>query len=248
MPAYRAVLFDFFGTLTHSVRRNPLHTSVAAVLGCDPRDLLAVLDQSFYERCRGRYGSAEGTLRWVCRQLGLDPSAERLRAALHVRAEAILADIILRPEAGSLLWSLRRRGLRTAVVSDCGSELPRLVSRLAIAPLLDTRVFSVEIGECKPHPSMYLTACERLGVHPRECVYIGDGGSRELTGATALGMTAVRLAAPDLVDHLVFNAEPDWTGRTARCLAEAAAVVDEPVGGPHPPVGGPARGQDLVPV
>ncbi len=45
---------------------------------------------------------------------------------------------------------------------------------------------------------MYETACAHLGVDPGECLYVGDGGSQELSGATAVGMTAFRLTAPDL--------------------------------------------------
>jgi putative hydrolase of the HAD superfamily len=226
MPPYRAVLFDFFGTLTYSVRRGPLHAEVARILGCRSADLVAVLDRSFYPRSRGLHGSAEGSLIWACQQLGLSPEPERLRAALAARVRAISADMTLRPEARHVLWSLRRRGLRTAVVSDCGYELPDLLPRLSIAPLLDTRVYSVDVGQTKPHPAMYLTACERLGVAPQECVYIGDGGSQELTGAAELGMSAVRLASPDLATHLVFNADHAWHGRYASSLAEAAAMVD----------------------
>lgn len=226
MSQYRAVLFDFFGTLTYSVRRGPLHAEVARILGCWQADLVAVLDRSFYPRSRGLHGSAEGSLRWACWQLGLNPEPDQLHAALAARVRAIRADMTLRPDARLVLWSLRRRGLRTAVVSDCGYELPDLLPQLPIAPLLDTRVYSVDVGQCKPHRAMYLAACQRLGVAPQECLYIGDGGSQELTGAAELGMTAVRLACPDLAGHLVFNAEHGWPGRCASSLAEAAAMVD----------------------
>ena len=36
MPEIRAVVFDFFGTLTRSVSRGPQHRVVARILGCDP--------------------------------------------------------------------------------------------------------------------------------------------------------------------------------------------------------------------
>jgi putative hydrolase of the HAD superfamily len=225
MPAYRAVLFDFFGTLTYAVRRGTQHSEIARVLGCDPTDLVSVLDRSFYPRACGWYGGPESTLRWVCQQLGLNPEPERLRAALSTRTAAVVGDITLRPEAGSVLWALRRCGLRTALVSDCVHELPALLPRLPIAPLLDACVFSVDIGQCKPHPAMYLAACARLGVAPAECVYVGDGGSHELTGAAAVGMTAVWLASADLASHLVFNADNGWDGPTVTSLVQIPDLV-----------------------
>lgn len=40
----------------------------------------------------------------------------------------------------------------------------------------------------KPDPAIYLLACRRLGVAPEDCVFVGDGGDRELEGAAAVGM------------------------------------------------------------
>jgi putative hydrolase of the HAD superfamily len=95
-----------------------------------------------------------------------------------------------------------------------------------VAALLDVQVFSVEVGICKPDPEIYLTACRRLGVEPRECVYVGDGGSRELTGAAAVGMTPVRLDAPDLAHHLVFDRDDDFLGPAVSSLTELLTFIN----------------------
>jgi putative hydrolase of the HAD superfamily len=224
---FRAVLFDFFGTLTEAVVRGPWHAAIARRLGCDPDAFTAVLDGSFKARSRGLFGSAEATLRWVCDQLGADPPAERLRAALRARVAAVWADTVLRPDAVAVLAAVRARGLRTAVVSDCGYELPAFLSELPVAPLLDACVYSVDIGECKPHPAMYARAAARLAVTPPECLYLGDGGSRELTGAAAAGMYPVRLAAPDLSGHLVFAPDHEFTGPVVSSLIEAVGLLDQ---------------------
>jgi putative hydrolase of the HAD superfamily len=233
VPVYRAVLFDFFGTLTVPVRRGPAHTAVARALGCDPDALVEVLDRSYYDRARGAYGSAEETMLWLAGQVGVRPSPSELRTALAARFAAMRADTTLRSDAVATLRALRRRGLRTGVVSDCTHELPELLPTMPVAGLLDVWAYSVQIGECKPHHAIYLDACVRLGVPPSECLFVGDGGSRELTGAVEVGMTAVRLAAPDLSHHLVFNAEPEWTGPAVTALSELVRMVDRapvPVG------------------
>ncbi|HYN96352.1 MAG TPA: HAD family hydrolase [Pilimelia sp.] len=226
MSAYRAVLFDFFGTLTCGVQRGAKHAEVAAILGCDPDAFVAVLDRSFKARARGLFGSAEATLHWLSEQAGGQPGRAQLRAGVAARVEALLADTRLRPEAVGILQAVRQRGLRTAVVSDCTYELPAFLPRLPIAPLVDARIYSVEVGRCKPEAAMYLAACWELGVAPQECLYIGDGGSRELTGAARVGMTAVRLAADDLVDHLVFDRDDDWCGPQVSSLMEVADLLD----------------------
>ncbi|BFU42203.1 HAD family hydrolase [Krasilnikovia sp. MM14-A1004] len=226
MPAYGAVVFDFFGTLTRSVRRGPQHAAIARFLGCDPDVVVGVLDRSFRARARGLFGSAEDTLGWVIEQAGGHPGPGQLAAAMPARINALRADTRLRADAVSALMKLRRRGLATALVSDCTHELPAFLPTLPVARLLDAQVFSVELGVCKPDPRIYLAACDRLGVAPRDCLYVGDGGSRELTGAEAVGMTAVRLAAPDLADHLVFDHDDGFTGATVSSLTEIVNLVD----------------------
>jgi len=238
LPALRAVVFDFFGTLTRAVRRGPEHLETARILGCDPSAMIALLDRSYYRRASGDLGSAEDNLRWIAARAGADPSDDAVRAAVACRVRAVRHDTELRDEAIPVLWALRLRGLRTAVVSDCTHELPGLLPGLPVAPLLDATVFSVEEGVCKPDPSIYLAACQRLGVAPGECLYVGDGGSHELTGAAEVGMTAVRLAAPDLADHLVFAADVDWSGRAVTGLV---GVLDEVDHGQHAPAAGRMR-------
>lgn len=226
MPAHRAMLFDFFGTLTHAVSRGPWHATVARHLGCDPVEFVAALDRSFRARAEGRLGSLEEHLRWICAQLGVRPTAEQVRSALRARVAAVRADTHLRPDAVTALATARARGLRTAVVSDCSHELPAFLPQLPVARLLDTCVYSVDLGRCKPDPAIYLAACERLGVDPAECVYVGDGDGEELTGAAAVGMTAVRLAAPDLTGHLVYRPDRGFAGPVVASLTEAVDYVD----------------------
>jgi putative hydrolase of the HAD superfamily len=226
MSAYRAVLFDFFGTLTHAVARGPAHAHIARWLGCDPGAFTDALDRTFLERARGGYGTASQSLRRVAESVGVRPSRDQLAVALPARLAAVRMDTRLRADAVPVLRAVQARGLRTGLVSDCTHELPGYLPDLPVAALLDTCVYSIEVGVCKPDPWMYLTACARLGVEPDECLYVGDGGSQELSGAEAVGMTAVRLTAWDLPGHLRFNEERWWSGRSARSLTEAVGYLD----------------------
>jgi putative hydrolase of the HAD superfamily len=226
VSAFRAVVFDFFGTLTRSVTRGPQHADIARRLGCDPEVIRGVLDRTFHSRARGTFGSAEATLRFVSEQAGGRPRQSQVEQAVPARVDALRADTRLRPDAVSALRAIKARGLATGLISDCTHELPAILPTLPVAPLLDSRVFSVEVGVCKPEPEIYRAACDDLGVAPEDCLYVGDGGSRELTGAEAVGMTAVRLAAPDLADHLVFDRDNTFTGRSVVSLSEVVALLD----------------------
>lgn len=106
------------------------------------------------------------------------------------------------------------------MISDCTHELAELWDTLPLASLVDAAVFSVVAGRRKPHASLYRSMCQGLGVAPSEAIYVGDGGSNELTGATAVGIRAIRLVAPDSADALVYDAEADGWGPLIESLEE----------------------------
>jgi putative hydrolase of the HAD superfamily len=222
-PAYSAVIFDFFGTLTKAMGRGPAHDRSALALGCEPAAFADRLNRTYRSRASGHYGDLPTTFRRIAGELGHSPSPAQVTEAVRLKVLAIRDGISLRPDAIRTLWTLRKAGLRIGLISDCTHELPDLVATLPVAQLIDAAVYSIELRATKPHPKLYQTVCRRLFVHPRQCLYIGDGGGRELSGAQAVGMTAVRLDAPDLAGHLVFNREPDWTGASVPALA---AVID----------------------
>jgi putative hydrolase of the HAD superfamily len=222
---YLAVVFDFFGTLSKAMARGTAHDQAARALGCDPVAFTDMLDRTYQARASGRYGDAGTGLYRIARHLGRSPAPGQVAEALHLTAGALRDGIRLRPDAVSTLWRLRKAGLRIGLVSDCTHDLPALLPAMPIAELLDATVYSVHLGVTKPHPALFQTVCHRLGVRPEQCVYVGDGGGRELSGARSVGMTAVRLAAPDLVGHLVFDREPDWDGATVASLSAAADLA-----------------------
>ena len=57
---------------------------------------------------------------------------------------------------------------------------------------MDSIVLSCETGLVKPDPEIFMLCSARLGVHPEDCLYVGDGGSDELRGASMVGMTPVQ--------------------------------------------------------
>lgn len=218
-----AVVFDFYGTLT------PVNTPagwadhvarLAAVLGVAAEALAEALDVSYPERATGKLGDARQTLRALAARLGADLPEDRLDEAYRMRQRLQESLMRLRPEALPVIRELRDRGLRIGLVSDCTSELPSAWPRLPVAPLVDAPVFSCVEGTRKPDPRLFRAAAERLGADPAGCLYVGDGGGRELTGSSAIGMHAVLLAGPDWPGHLVYDREDGWKGARISSLTE----------------------------
>lgn len=222
------MLFDYFGTLTPSILNMTTaeqRQALGTALGVDPDALDAAWSTSYVERSTGKTGDLRATLRMLAVQLGGDPTEAGLTEAAAIRTAAYRLSARPRPDAPQVLSTLRARGVRLAVVSDCSYELPDLWPDLPVAEFIDAPVFSAEVGVRKPNPQMYRTACERLGVEPAECIYVGDGGSGELTGATAMGMRAVLLADDGWATGHRYDAD-DWQGETVHHLADVPALLD----------------------
>ena len=222
--AYRAVLFDFFGTLTTAMKGLSPTAPAAQALGVEPVAFAAMLTATYLARARGEFGDLPTQLRRVAAMIGQRTSPAQGRAAARLRCLAVASVIRLRPEAVPALRALRRQGLRVGLVSDCTDEVPPAVARSRIDPLLDGRVFSCQVGACKPDHRLYHVAAQQLRVRPSECLYVGDGGAHELVGADQVGMTAVRLAAPDLVHHSAHIPAPRWTGLAVTSLAQVPGL------------------------
>ena len=76
----------------------------------------------------------------------------------------------------------------------------------------------------KPEAPIYEEALRRLGVSAAEAVFVGDGGSNELSGASAVGMEAV-LFRPEETD--VFRPEAEeWSGTQILALPEVLRLID----------------------
>lgn len=91
----------------------------------------------------------------------------------------------------------------------------------------ETVSFSCVTGHRKPEPEAYLIAVNALGIGPQECLYVGDGGSHELTGAERLGIQAIRFEPPMDGRGDVIDEDPDWTGDVITDLADLVACLPE---------------------
>jgi putative hydrolase of the HAD superfamily len=127
------------------------------------------------------------------------------------------------------LSALKARGVPVALVSMCAPDTPEQWHASALAPFVDVTVFSSEVALRKPDPAIYRVATDGLGVDPAACLYCGDGAYGELTGAEALGMTAVLIREPG-VDHAEqLTPERDrWSERVIDDLRELLDLFPVP--------------------
>jgi len=223
----RAVVFDLFITLTdwEAERCRPqFMDELAAALGADPLAFSSLMRETFTERVAGEFGDARSTFSTLAARLGCDLSPEDLDEVMALRHDQHRRT--LAPRAGVLdaISYLRTAGYAIGVLTDCTAETPELWPSLPYAAVVDAVAFSCEIGHRKPNPAGYHEVARKLGVAAEECLYVGDGSSAELTGATKVGMTAVLVETPFGADFR-YDAESHWTGRSISELDDLPLVL-----------------------
>ncbi len=225
---WAAVIFDLFGTLVPNLAR-PEHEAVlgemARILGAPPGPFIRGWMATGPLRMVGQIRSPEDNAAAVCRDLGLTPSPQSLAGAGRIRRSYTERSLQPRPDAAETLQGIGATGRRIGLLTDCSSEVPARWTAFPLAPMIDAAVFSCVEGACKPAPRLYELACNRLGVASDTCVYVGDGGSRELTGAAAVGMRPVLLVETDPHAHQLETEA--WTGERVAALPEVLALLDE---------------------
>jgi putative hydrolase of the HAD superfamily len=226
----RAVIFDLYGTLVPEFPHEAFYASIdhmATVFGADPSAFRDAWNETVVERQTGVYTTMDENVRAICEAIGLpEPAAAAVTEALKRRAE--MYETWFRPRQGAVetLTELRARGFPLALISMCAPDTPPMWQASAFAGLVDAEVFSSVVGPRKPDPAIYRYACDALGVEPRDCLYCGDGAYRELTGATAFGMTAVEIRDPSVdVTTLLHLEGEDWTGERIGDLREILQMV-----------------------
>jgi HAD superfamily hydrolase (TIGR01509 family) len=127
---------------------------------------------------------------WFARAAGkaVDVEAIYRRKVEIAREYAGKADPI--PANIELLRVLRAAGHRVAIAS--GSSRPSILPVLAALGIeVDALATSEDVSRGKPHPDLFLTAAERLGAAPSDCVVVEDSDVG-IECARNAGMMALR--------------------------------------------------------
>jgi putative hydrolase of the HAD superfamily len=204
----RAVLFDLGNTLVSyyqpadfmPILRRSLNACLLT-LGHSPlgREAQTALVHQALEMNQERADLAvwplEERLRVLFRHYTPDTTlTERLCGAF---LDPIFSTARVSRDALPVLTSLKRKGVKTAIVSNTpwGSSGHAWRAELARHGLLaDAIVFCTDVGWRKPHPSPFRRALEMLEVAAKEAVFVGDDPVWDVEGANGAGVRPILLA------------------------------------------------------
>ena len=184
---YKACIFDLDGTLTDTLES--LTYSVNATL----RELHLPAITS--EQCKSFVGSGARFLIERALEASGDSELVRVEEAMKIYGRIFKAHCTYRvaPYEGivDMLKTLKDAGIRMAVLSN----KPHLQTIDVVREFFGEDTFLHVQGQQegvprKPDPTAALLIAEKLGVDPKECVYIGDSDVDMQTG-NAAGMETV---------------------------------------------------------
>ena len=190
----KAVIFDMYETLI-------THYEVPLYFGAEiARDLGLSEDQFFplwkdeEMECNRTVGkvSFEEIIERILRE-NHSYSPEALKKVVDKRVACKVSCFHhLHPEIIPMMEALKELGIRIGLISNCYSEEVGPIRNSCLFPYFDGVCLSYEEKMKKPQEEIFARCLEQLGVDPKETIYVGDGGSRELETAAKLGMQALQ--------------------------------------------------------
>jgi putative hydrolase of the HAD superfamily len=199
----KAVFFDAGGTLFQphpSVGEIYARVALRYGMDVDPRAVEEIFREEFSRRDKqvsGAHAAEKMEKEWwrslvlevftrVTEVKNFGPFYEELYD-LFARAEAWR----LYPEVPAVLEGVRRRGLRTGIVSNWDSRLQSICEGMRLLDQFDFILASAVVGSAKPDRGIFLEALRRSGARPEEALHVGDSVENDFRGATRAGLRAV---------------------------------------------------------
>ncbi|MBF6195332.1 HAD family hydrolase [Nocardia implantans] len=220
-----AVLFDLYGTLIPApdprlrLRRR---RELAHRLDCDAEAFVDAYASTKETRLAGRFGSVREALGAIAELAGGRPADTALSEAECELLRWTRSDLSLGPAHSRFLAGLRSSGMRLGLVSDCEAEVATVLFDLPLARYFDAVTLSCTTGVRKPAATQYEHCAVQLGVEVAQCVFIGDGGSRELWGAERAGATPIHFCDDGLNPSM---GRGEWPGLWADSLDALSTTI-----------------------
>lgn len=214
----RAVFFDLFDTLVEvQPNRLPIahfHGMEIATTAPAVFEAMRELDRSlefetffveyshvseaFWDEKKERGVELPGALRMerVLEQLGIGRAAHRKRDGFRLaecHMHSFQRAVVPIEGAREVLERVAAAGLPCVLISnlDFAPAAHSIVDRFGFAPYFAHRVISEEVGLRKPHPKLFESALEAVGVEAAAALHVGDDAEADAWGATQAGLRSV---------------------------------------------------------
>ncbi|NHA67024.1 HAD family hydrolase [Phycicoccus flavus] len=177
---------------------------------------------------RGQDSHASAALETILAEAGVDAEHDRHHLALAAYRGFWEPHTHTDPQVRPLWEGLHERGIKVGVLSNTiwSRDYHRgIFERDGVLDLVDADLYSSELDHVKPHPAVFLAACEAVGVEPEHAVYVGDRMFEDVHGPQQVGMRAIWIPHSDIpaTQRVEVDAVPD---ARAHELLDVLTVVD----------------------
>jgi len=194
--ALKAVVFDIDGTLYRSEEYEK-HLSEAIEL------VLAEMLKVSPAEAGSRLLEKKRVVKTVSRSvelLGLNRHEFYRRLVKRVEVDKFICP---RPEIAEMLRRLRGMGLKVVLHTNSGRPLAeKVLQTLKVDGTCFDFLLTSDEAAPKPSPQGYLSIVERLGLEPRDILYVGDRLEVEVSPAKTLGMRTALVGGPKHVEKV----------------------------------------------
>ncbi len=212
MPAARAVLFDFGGTLFDYETLAPGERAVLISLArwagieADERDIRRTyreaLKRVFHEYLPRPYYLHSHlfgeVLHVMAKEYGVAISDDLLARYRAAQFERRAQDFVLRDGVRETLEQLRIRGLHLGIVSNVDDDhFTHMLELSQLELYFDSLLTSEQAQSCKPDPGIFREALRRADCAPEEAFFVGDSVQQDIAGANQLGLRSVLMWSRD---------------------------------------------------
>jgi HAD superfamily hydrolase (TIGR01509 family) len=134
----------------------------------------------------------------MLRTCGVEPREGLVRELADRDRQLLLSGGFVFDDAMPFLEGLKARGIKIAIVSNCGEFTRDLLFSLGVAALADALVLSCEVGCVKPSPRIYRQALKELDVAAEAALFVDDQAVF-CAGAEAVGIKGVQIVRGESV-------------------------------------------------
>jgi putative hydrolase of the HAD superfamily len=94
-------------------------------------------------------------------------------------------------EAVAVVSQLQAQGYKLGLISNTlfpGISIDGALQQEGLLDFFPVRVYSSDVKFMKPHPQIFQTALDRMGVRPEQALYVGDQMRKDVKGSARVGM------------------------------------------------------------
>jgi putative hydrolase of the HAD superfamily len=217
MKTYRAILFDLFDTVVdYHLDRLPtiefegqeLHSTSGNVYQVIQQYYPGVPFDKFYAAFRESRQQIDVTRYDQMREYPAQARMQRMLELLNLDSvsDSVVEELVWAhmsewskgaemPPVNRRVLELAQSKAKIGIVSnfDHPPTAHLVLEREDVRSLFDVIVISGEIGWRKPHRKIFFEALDRLGVGPKEALFVGDTFGADVIGSKSIGMDSVWL-------------------------------------------------------